>query len=119
MSKLLIRKDNFEPEDSKMFDWLSEKLKDQYLEVRKELREVPNSKGNLTVGIEIASLALNMGTVIVAILSYWKSQFPKYSVSVKIGDFQSEIENIDKATFEEYLKEAKEKSKDIELNISE
>ena len=51
-------------------------------------------KADLTIALSIAGLALSAVATLISVLSYWKSQQPNYSVSIKCGNTTIEFNNV-------------------------
>ncbi len=52
--------------------------------------------GGITVGIAIASLTVSAISAFIAVLSYWQSTRPRYSLKVTLGAVQVTLERLSK-----------------------
>jgi hypothetical protein len=84
------------------------------VEVKRKKSEFGVKNGGLAIGIAIASLGLASLRSLFTVLAYWKSQNPKYSISVTRGDLIETIENLD---FERYQKEFGRLAQDSRVKI--
>ncbi len=73
-------------------------------------KEILDSKGDLSVAIDIISLLLTSVSTFITVLEYWNNKYPKYSLTVKVGEATFNKENLSKQEFEDEIKKAREDS---------
>ncbi len=85
--------------DSQELSELANMIKDDCSVVVEEQKlDSPKGRkdGGLTVGIAIASLTVSAVSAFIAVLSYWQSTHPRYSLNVTSGAVQVTIERLSK-----------------------
>jgi hypothetical protein len=61
--------------------------------------------GGLTIALSIASISISTIGTIISVLGYWKSQRPKYSISVESGSKTIAIEKVDPDSLRDVISE--------------
>jgi hypothetical protein len=74
---------------------ISEECDADVCQDRTPVDSVKKSDG-LVIGISIASLAISGLSAFIAVLKYWRSSHPRYSISVLSGDYEISISNLKK-----------------------
>lgn len=111
--------DTLTAEDSIAIVSLAETINDETPIVAQTSMEVKDgTKGDLTFAIGIVTLGLTAISSLIAVLDYWRSRYPKYSISLKIGNTTYKKEGMDKKEFESILRLAIEQKTDVKIPIS-
>ncbi|XOF34481.1 MAG: hypothetical protein ACL93V_04080 [Candidatus Electrothrix sp. YB6] len=75
------------------------------------------SKTDLTIALSIAGLALSAVATLVSVLSYWKSQQPNYSVSIKCGNTTIQLNNVSSDELQAVIKKLEEQNHSSDLTV--
>ncbi len=76
--------------------------------------------GGLTIAISIIGVGISAIGTIISALSYWKSQQPNYSISLKSGDRTITIDNVNQETLKQIVSSIEDgTSSTTEIVISE
>ena len=115
-------RETISPEDSFELTKLGELIE---REVKQNVRFEKVNKngiksGGLTIGIEITGFIFSGISTLISILLYWKSQNPKYSVTLKRGDYTLKFENLKKKEFIDVVKkiESQRSKSNIEIIVT-
>lgn len=111
------------PEDSFKLTGLGELLERelrQNVSFQKGKQKGTKNSGGLVLGIEIAKFILSGVTTLLALLLYWKSQHPKYSITLKRNDYTVKIENLTTGKIKDVINkiESHKSSSNLEVIIS-
>ena len=73
--------------------------------------------GGLTIGLAIASLGLSAIGTLISVLSYWRSQQPKYSITVTRGDAQFVIDNMNQKQLQSVISQLEVKHSSASISV--
>lgn len=106
-------------EDSLALIRLQELISDNStLKVKVESEKIEGAKGDLATTLEIIGVVFTGISTLLDIIEFWQSQYPKYSVTMKLGDNTFSKENISKKEFENDFTEAQNKQEQMQITIS-
>jgi hypothetical protein len=88
------------------------------LKVNVESEKIEGAKGDLANTLEVIGVVFTGISTLIDIIEFWQSQYPKYSVTMKLGDDTFSKEDISKEEFEKDLIEAKNKQEQMHITIS-
>jgi len=97
---------------------LIEKEADIPVELEKDSPKEGNKDGGLTIALSITGLALSAVATFVSVLSYWKSQQPRCSVSITCGDITIELDNISPAQLQAVIKKLEEQNRSASSDLT-
>jgi hypothetical protein len=112
-------KENLNIDDSSALDFLKEKLNDEYIKTKENKVHHLKSKGDITISIELVALALSAIGTFISVLDYWKNQYSKYSISIKIGKHTFNRENLSRKEFEKELQKAIDENIKVNVEVSD
>ncbi len=76
------------------------------------------SKADLTIALSIAGLALSALATLISVLSYWKSQQPNYSVSIKCGNTTIELNNVSSDELQAVIRKLEEQNRSSSSDLT-
>ena len=93
--------------------------KDTGFTVQIEKAEAPKGAKpiDLATGLSIASVALSSISTLITVLSYWKSQQPKYSITVTYGKARVLVDNVASSQIQSIVSQLEFEDAPPEMNI--
>lgn len=79
---------------------------------------IEGAKGDLATSLGIIGVTLSGISTLIDIIEFWQTQYPKYTVTMKLGDNVFTKENISKEEFEKDFNETKNKQEKVQIIIS-
>ena len=87
------------------------------VQIKKEKSQTGTKDGGLTIGIAIVSLGLAAIGTLINVLSFWKSQQPKYSVEIIHNNSKISVDNIKPEQLQEVLSKIEANKAHSDMNI--
>lgn len=95
-TRIIFKEKNSTGESSYCLNHLAQFI-EQEADIPVQLEKCPSKKGSkadLTVALSIAGLSLSAVATLISVLSYWKAQQPKFSVSFRCDDITIMSDNV-------------------------
>jgi hypothetical protein len=97
---------------------LIEQETDIAVQLKKDPSKEGRKDGGLTIALSIAGLALSAIGTIVSVISYWRSQQPKYSVSITCGNIKVVLDNVSPAHLQTVIQKLEEQNRSSSSDLT-